>query len=294
MNIFDEIVDSFKKGGTLVKLIYINLGVYLVFNLLLVFFFLAGAKDSFQLFYYLAVPAQITNLLARPWTVFTYMFFHEGFLHILFNLLWLYWLGNIFLHYKSERELLGVYIMGGIAGAALYILFFNMFPVFAESLPISYALGASAAVYAVVFAIATYKPNLSLNLMFIGPVKLKYIVTFLVVIDIISIAGTNAGGHIAHIGGALFGSFFIITQRKGINLLRPILWLIGIWESNNPIRRKPKMKVDYRRTADDMEYNRIKAEKQKEIDAILDKISKSGYDKLTAEEKKTLFNMKGQ
>jgi membrane associated rhomboid family serine protease len=294
MNIFEEIAESFKKGGMLVKLIYINLAVFLIYNLLLVFFFLAGAKDSFNLMNYLAVPAHIPNLLARPWTVITYMFFHEGFLHIIFNLLWLYWLGSIFVQYKSERELLGVYIMGGISGAGLYILFYNVFTVFAQSLPISYALGASAAVYAVVFAIATYKPNLTLNLMFIGPVKLKYIVTFLVVIDIISIAGTNAGGHIAHIGGALFGSFFIISQRKGINLLKPIMWLIGIWEGNNPFRRKPKMKVDYRRTADDMEYNRIKVEKQKEIDAILDKISKSGYDKLTAEEKKTLFNMKGQ
>ncbi len=294
MNIFEEIAESFKKGGMLVKLIYINLAVFLVYNLLFVFFFLAGAKESFNLINYLAVPAHIPNFLARPWTIFTYMFFHEGFLHILFNLLWLYWLGQIFVHYKSEKELLGVYIMGGIAGAALYMLFYNVFPVFAESLPLSHALGASAAVYAVVFAISTLKPNLALNLLFIGPVKLKYIAAFMVILDIISIAGTNAGGHIAHIGGALFGSFFIISQRNGVNLLKPIQWLIDILVNNNPFRRKPKMKVDYRRTTDDMEYNRIKVEKQKEIDIILDKISKSGYDSLSAEEKKNLFNMKGK
>lgn len=294
MNIFEEIAASFKKGGMLVKLIYINLAVFLVYNLLFVFFFLAGAKDSFNLMNYLAVPAHIPNFLARPWTILTYMFFHEGFLHILFNLLWLYWLGQIFVHYKSEKELLGVYIMGGIAGAALYMLFYNVFPVFAESLPISYALGASAAVLAVVFAISTYVPNLTLNLLFIGPVKLKYIAAFMVVLDVIGIAGNNAGGHIAHLGGALFGYLFIVGQRNKVNLIKPILWAIGIWENYNPFRRKPKMKVDYRRTADDMEYNRVKVEKQKEIDIILDKISQSGYDSLSAEEKKTLFNMKGK
>jgi membrane associated rhomboid family serine protease len=294
MNIFEEIAESFKKGGMLVKLIYINLAVFLVYNLLFVFFFLAGAKDSFNLTNYLAVPAHIPNFLARPWTILTYMFFHEGFLHILFNLLWLYWLGQIFVRYKNEKELLGVYIMGGIAGAALYMLFYNVFPVFAESLPISYALGASAAVYAVVFATVTYNPNFTLNLMFIGPVKLKYIAAFLIVLDVISIAGNNAGGHIAHLGGAIFGYLFIVGQRSKVNLILPVLWAIGIWENYNPFRRKPKMKVDYRHTADDMEYNRVKVEKQKEIDIILDKISHSGYDSLSADEKKTLFNMKGK
>lgn len=294
MNIFEEIAESFKKGGMLVKLIYINLAVFLIYNLLFVFFFLAGAKDSFNLMNYLAVPAHIPNFLARPWTILTYMFFHEGFLHILFNLLWLYWLGQIFIRYKSEKELLGVYIMGGFAGAALYMLFYNVFPVFAEALPNSYALGASAAVYAVVFAITAYVPNFSISLMFIGQVKLKHIAVFLVILDIISIAGTNAGGHIAHLGGALFGYLFIASQRSKVNLIMPVLWAIGAWESYNPFKRKHKMKVDYRRTTDDMEYNRVKAEKQKVIDAILDKISQSGYDSLSAEEKKTLFNMKGK
>lgn len=293
MNIVDEIKQSFREGGNLVKLIYINLAVFLAYNIIKVIFFLAGSSFGETLTQYLAVPAYLPNLAQRPWTIFTYMFFHEGFLHILFNLLWLYWFGKIFISFMSERKLLGVYIMGGLSGALLYMIFYNVFPVFANVLPVSFALGASASVLAVVFASTTYAPNLQMNLMFIGPVKLKYIAAFMIVLDIIGIAGTNAGGHIAHLGGAIFGYFFIYFQRQNVDLVRPVLWFVDIFKSTPSERKRSKMKVDYKRAAaDEMEYNRIKAEQQAEIDRILDKISKAGYDSLTADEKKTLFSMK--
>ncbi len=292
-SIIDEIKKSYKEGGTLVRLIYINLAVFLAYNIIRVFFFLGGSSFGSDLSKYLAVPAYLPNLASRPWTIVTYMFFHEGFIHILFNLLWLYWLGRIFLSFMSERKLLGVYIMGGLSGALLYILFYNVFPVFGNVLPVSYALGASASVLAVVFAAATYAPNLTLNLMFIGPVKLKYIAAFMVVLDIIGIAGSNAGGHIAHLGGALFGYLFIYFLKQGVDLGKPVYWLADVFTESQASQRRKKMKVDYRKTSDDIEYNKLKAEKQAEIDRILDKISKAGYDSLTAEEKKTLFQMKG-
>jgi membrane associated rhomboid family serine protease len=291
-SIFQEIKQSFKNGGTLVKLIYINLGVFLFYNLLRVFLFLGGSDYGAELTKFLAVPAYLPNLAQRPWTIFSYMFFHEGFIHILFNLLWLYWLGRIFLSFMSERKLLGVYIMGGVSGAALYILFYNIFPVFSGVLPISFALGASASVLAIVFAAATFAPNLQLHLMFIGPVKLKYIAIFMVALDIIGMAGSNAGGHIAHLGGALFGYLFIYFQKQNVNLVKPVEWFIDAFTGSPSTKRRKKMKVEYTKTSDDYEYNRIKAEKQAEIDRILDKISKGGYDSLTAEEKKTLFKMK--
>ena len=293
MNIIDEIKQSFREGGLLVKIIYVNLAIFLVFNILKALLILAGSDFGYTISRYLAVPAYLPNLLSRPWTIVTYMFFHEGFIHILFNLLWLYWFGKIFLGYMSERKLLGVYLMGGIAGAFLYILFYNIFPVFADVLPVSFALGASASVYAVVFAAVTFAPNISLNLLFIGPVKLKYIGLFLIVLDVISIAGSNAGGHIAHLGGALFGFLYIYSYNKGFDLIKPATWLIDVFSSSPSARKRSKMNVNYKRAAaDDIEYNKIKAEKQEEIDRILDKISKAGYDSLTADEKKTLFSMK--
>jgi len=194
----------------------------------------------------------------------------------------------------SERKLLGVYIMGGIWGAALYILFYNVFPVFADSLTNSFALGASASVYAIVFAAVAYAPNLSLNLLLIGQVRLKYIGLALIVMDIIGIAGSNAGGHIAHLGGALFGFLFIYFQNQGVDMVKPVNWVIDAFTSSPSTNRRKKMKVNYTKPRDDYEYNKMKAEQQAEIDRILDKISKGGYESLTKEEKETLFRMKGR
>ena len=293
-SILYEIKQSFKTGGTLVKLIYINLGVFLAYNILLAILFLAKSDLGLIISKYIAVPAHLPTLASRSWTIITYMFFHEGFIHILFNLLWLYWLGRIFLGFMSERKLLGVYIMGGIWGAALYILFYNVFPVFADSLTNSFALGASASVYAIVFAAVAYAPNLSLNLLLIGQVRLKYIGLALIVMDIIGIAGSNAGGHIAHLGGALFGFLFIYFQNQGVDMVKPVNWVIDAFTSSPSTNRRKKMKVNYTKPRDDYEYNKMKAEQQAEIDRILDKISKGGYESLTKEEKETLFRMKGR
>lgn len=293
MNILQEIKLSFKQGGTLVKLIYINLGVFLVFNLVKAVLFLGGVDVGFTISQYLAVPAHIPTLASRPWTIITYMFFHEGFIHILFNVLWLYWMGRIFLGFMSERKLLGVYIMGGIAGAFLYILSYNILPVFSNAVTASFALGASASVYAIVFATIVYAPNFTLNLMFIGQVKLKYIGAVLIAMDVMSIAGTNAGGHIAHLGGALFGYLFIYFQKQNVDLVKPVYFFIDAFTSSPSTQRRKKMKVEHSKPKDDFEYNKVKAMQQKEIDMILDKISKGGYESLSSEEKQTLFKMKG-
>jgi membrane associated rhomboid family serine protease len=174
MAIIDEIKESFKKGSVLTRLIYVNLAVFVAVKLIQVLFScLISEKPAHLIIGWLAVPASFSELLSRPWTIFTYMFLHEGFLHILFNILWLYWLGRIFLEYLDGRKLLGVYILGGLAGAALYILAFNLFPAFEQVLPVSRALGASAAVLAVVISISVYVPNYTIYLLFLGPVKLN-------------------------------------------------------------------------------------------------------------------------
>ena len=176
MGIGDQIKETFRDGISLIKLIYINVAVFLLIKIVQVLAFLFGFSGiSDLLVHWLAVPADLGTLITRPWTIITYMFLHEGFFHILFNLLWLYIFGRIFLMYLSEKRLLSVYLVGGLAGAALYILAFNVFPAFQQVVSISLALGASASVMAIVIAISVYVPNFSINLLLIGPVKLKYI-----------------------------------------------------------------------------------------------------------------------
>ncbi len=287
MSILDEIKKSFRGGSTLIKLIYINLAVFLAVKLIGVVFFLLSIDPTFSIVNWFAVPADISNLVFKPWTIFTYMFLHQDFLHILFNMLWLYWFGQIFLRYFDEKKLLSVYLVGGLAGAALYILAFNVFPVFSNILPMSYALGASASVIAIVIAVSVYAPNFKVNLLFFGPVALKYIAIVTIILDILSIASSNAGGHIAHLGGALLGYFYIVQMKKGRNITKGFDRFMD--KVFSLFKRREKFKVTYKRPVTDYEYNKSKAAEQKNIDAILDKIAKSGYDSLTKTEKEILF-----
>ncbi|MBI9055389.1 MAG: rhomboid family intramembrane serine protease [Bacteroidales bacterium] len=288
MSVIEEIKASFKSGSALIKLIYINLAVFLAVSLLGVLVDLLEVNYKLAPVYWLAVTANISELVYKPWTLFTYMFVHEDFLHIIFNLLWFYWFGQIFLKYFNEKKLISLYILGGLAGAVLYILAFNAFSIYNPSIPM---IGASASVIAIVVAISFYIPDHTINLMFIGPVKLKYIAIGSVIIDILSITSSNAGGHIAHLGGALFGYLYIMQMKKGRNIAKGFdRFMDKIFSLFKP---KPKVKVSYRRPINDLdrdiEYNKTKAEGQKEVDKILDKIAKSGYDSLSKKEKELLF-----
>ena len=290
MNIYNELRKIVKSGGIVTQLIAINLALFLTVSLINVFLFLFGRQDiGEQIIIYLSVPANLTSLTLRPWTILTYMFLHESFLHVLFNILWLYWFGIIFLRYFSTRQLAGLYILGGLMGAVVYILSFNIFPVFAEYKFVSYALGASASVIAIVIATACYVPNYTINLIFIGAVKLKWIALDMLVLDIIGITSSNSGGHIAHIGGAIMGWLFIVAFKEKIDLTSWTKWFENLF-SRQPKPQKPHLNVSYRRTDNEYDYNRQKRENQKTVDSILDKISKNGYDCLTKEEKEILFN----
>jgi membrane associated rhomboid family serine protease len=303
MALADEIKRSFKRGSILTRLIYINLGIFLAINIIYILFILinpAGlsrielsAYFQTRFLTYLMVPADISKLIIKPWTLFTYMFLHFNFLHILFNLIWLFLFGRIFLMYLSEKQLLSTYILGGLSGAVLFILFYNIFPGLSPYVEQSEMLGASAGVMAIAMGICFYVPNYTVYVPLIGPVKLKYIAIFFIITDILQIASYNAGGHIAHLGGVIYGYLFVQQYRKGKDLgkgLNNILDSIAILFRI----RKKRMKVSYKRSArdmSDMEYNKYKAQEQEEIDRILDKIAKSGYDSLTKKEKETLFRM---
>jgi len=217
------------------------------------------------------------------------MFLHFDFLHILFNLMWLFWMGKIFLVYFSEAKLVATYLLGGIFGGLFYILGYNFFPVFADNISNSVLLGASASVIAIMMAVTVHAPNYTLHLMFIGPVKLKYIALFSFLLYVISIASENAGGNLAHLGGAFWGMASIILLRKGFDPSKGITGLLnGIKKLFKP---KPKVRVTYRKPVDDLDYNRLKNREQERMNQILEKISKSGYGSLTKEEKEILFKM---
>ena len=294
MDWIKKIKTFFQTNDALTGLIAVNLAVFVFYHAIHLFFWLFAALPHFPLDNWLAVPADTYTLLHRPWTLMTYMFFHQGILHILFNMLWLYWFGKIFRMYFSGWQLVNVYVLGGWAGALLYVLFYNVFPVFSVVKHDALLLGASAGVIAVVLAISCYVPKYTINLLFFGRVKLMTIALITIGIDIISISSSgNAGGHIAHLGGALLGYLFAVNilQKRDITAWfgRFCSWIVSFFKH----RPKPKLKVAYKRPpTDDREYNRQRVENQHEIDLILDKISIGGYESLTRQEKETLFQQK--
>jgi membrane associated rhomboid family serine protease len=300
MSIFDEVKWSLRKGSMLYKLIFINVVIFVLIGLVFVIFrlFTPGIslpelRQTFNntLLKYLMVPSMPGELLAKPWTIITYMFTHFNLLHLFFNMLMLFWFGRIFLQYLTEKQLLSTYIIGGLAGALLYFIFFNIFPGFKMYLGSS-MLGASASIMAVSIAIAVYVPDYTMYLLLIGPVRLKYIALTFIIIDILMIASDNAGGNIAHLGGALYGFLFTFQFKRGKDIGN---WLNVFFDKTiNLFKAKPKLNVSYRKSSgivSDGEYNRRKVQQQHEIDHILDKIAKGGYESLTKKEKETLFNL---
>lgn len=243
---------------------------------------------------YLGVPALPERLLYTPWTIITYMFTQFGFLHLLFNMLWLYWFGSIFMNTFSGSKLTGVYILGGISGAIVYIAAYALFPAFELERYQSWAIGASASVMAIVFAVCTYLPNHKIYVFLIGPVKLIHLALFTAIIDLLSIPSGNAGGHIAHLGGAMFGYLFTLSFRRNFDLTGGLSSMLNKISNSRLFKRK-KMKVKYKKKVSDMtdvEYNEFKKRKDERINNILDKISKHGYESLTKEEKEILFKSK--
>ena len=292
MNPFiEDIKKQYKNGSALIKLIFVNVGLFLAVYIIGNVLYLLNIGSSDVLFNALSLPASFSEIIGQPWSLVTYMFLHKGLWHMSMNMLVLYFGSQIFGQFLNQKKLVLVYILGGLAGGLLYVLSFNLFPVFSEVMPSSIALGASASVMAILVAAATYVPNFVVRLMFVGEVKLKYIAMGYLVLDIVSIQGSNSGGHIAHLGGALFGFMYIQQLKKGRD------FTVGFSQFLDYLKAffKPRknMKVVYKKqgkTKTNQAYNNQKVNNQKRIDVVLDKISKSGYDSLSADEKAILFD----
>ena len=286
-----DLQNGFRKGNLCIRLIYITVSCFLigaVAEVLMTLF-----NQSLQpLFRLLELPASPARLLMQPWSVVTYLFMHGDVLHLLFNMMWLYWFGNLFLQCYSTNHLRGLYLLGGLGAALSYLLAYNLLPYFQPMADGSYLIGASGAVLAVVVAVAYRMPDYRVQLLLIGTMRLRYVALMALVFDLLFITSSNGGGHIAHLGGAATGLLWAWALGKGTDLTRGIHTLINSIESlfsRKP--RQPKMKIRYGgKHSSDYDYNARKKADDEAINQILDKLKKSGYESLTTEEKQRLFN----
>ncbi|MFC5412274.1 rhomboid family intramembrane serine protease [Larkinella bovis] len=297
--LLDDFRSEFNKpNNTLVQLILINTIVFLLLLILKVILTLAEMSGVYGLIVdQLQLPASLGTLIMKPWTMITYFFTHEDVFHILFNMLFLYWFGRLIDEYLGNRRLVALYMLGGLAGGLAYIAIYNLLPYFHAQVSEARMWGASAAAFSVAVGASTLLPNYTFHLLFFGPVRIKYIAFFYIILSLARSIGPNAGGELSHLGGAVIGFLFIKMLQNGTDLGQPIYWVMDGWQSL--FRKKPPVKVSYRqRSSASMSAGAYTAPSsssavsmpdQDEIDAILDKISRSGYESLTREEKQKLF-----
>lgn len=277
---------SLPKNSTLVNLIYINIGVFLAAKLIGIVCTLFNL-NSFSALSYLHLTAQINLLLKQPWSMLTYMFLHTDFFHLFFNMICLYGFGKLFLNYFSQKQLVGLYLLGGLGAGICFIAAYNIFPYFENAVNKSFLLGASGSIMAIILAIALYIPNFEIQLLFIGKIKLKWIAMAMILISVFNTTSSNAGGEFAHIGGALIGIIYMYLYKKGKDIVSPINKLID--KITTLCKPKPKIKFS-KQPKSDAFYNQQRKNDQQTLDTILDKVKKSGYSSLSDKEKKQLFD----
>lgn len=285
MAIIDDIKRKYRQGTMLMRIIYINIAIFVLLHLV-AFVGVIMNVPAQGMIQWLQVPSNLSQLLYAPWTLITYMFTHYDLLHILFNMLWLYWMGRIFLEYFTPKRLSALYLLGGLGGALLYLLAMNLLPHFIGSN--AYLMGASASVIAIVVAVAIWAPDYKIGLLFIGEVSLKWVAIITIGIDLLSVDAGNAGGHIAHLGGAAVGAVYATALRRGTDITRPLNaaldWLASLFS-----RRDKGIGAPVGGTAYNSQHQATDEPTEAQIDAILDKIKRSGYTSLTDKERDLLF-----
>lgn len=302
-NFWENLRNAFRHdNNSLFKLIAINILVFMVLLISRVILTITGFGELYSAgVSKFMMPASLPKLITQPWSILSYMFMHEGIFHILFNMLFLYWFGQLVHQFLGSRKLANLYILGGLTGALFYVLIYNLAPYFRGSIDGSLMLGASAGVFAIVVGAATLSPNTTFFLLLLGPVKIKYIAIFYVILSFANSAGANAGGELAHLGGALLGYLYIVQLRKGIDWGVPVQ-KVGLFFENF-FRKKQGVNVSYRRpktsssfkpfskssTSSSKTTEKGAVSSQEEIDLILDKIAEKGYEALSKEEKRKLF-----
>ena len=281
------IIEDFKKAWSkedngLIKIILINIIIFVSISILEVFITLSGGGSLIRVVINkLMLPASFTTFILQPWSLISYFFLHLSFGHILWNMLFLYWFGKIIHDNIGNNAVISLYILGGIIGGLSYMALFNIIPFYGDRVSESLMLGASGGVFSIVAGSATLLPNYTFYLLFLGPVRIKYIALFYILLSFFDVTGSNAGGEIAHIGGALIGYLFIKQLQKGVNMGDGVIKIINLFNRKNSSKKEKEFTIN-KETSFDIS--------QDEIDKILDKISESGYSSLSKKEKEKLFN----
>jgi membrane associated rhomboid family serine protease len=289
MSIIEDLKLQFKIGDVLTKLLFWNIAFFAVPSI--VFGILPLFKVNINYLNYVSLSSNPNDLLLKPWSIFTYAFCHSSILHILFNLIMLNFAGRLFLIFFNQKQLLSLYFVGSLFAGIVFLLSYMFFPALAN---VNTALvGASASVMALLFATVSYSPLMNIRLILFGNVKLWHIALVLIVIDLFQLPMENTGGHLAHIGGAIFGYIYIRLLKKGTDICNWFTLIIDAFSSIF-VKRKSKPFKKVHRTYKAPVEKRVskivtKDKVQQQIDEILDKISQSGYDSLSSEEKEFLF-----
>ncbi len=298
MGIIDDLKMQYRVGGIVQRLIFWNVGFFIIpmiiFSLLklgnvylpAIDWNIGGSNN------WLSLSSNPADLLWKPWSLITYAFLHAGFLHILFNMLVLNFAGRLFLTFFTQKQLFGLYILSAIFSGFVFIAGYQLLPML-QGMP-AQIVGASAAIMAILIATAVYAPHYSVRLMLLGTVKLWHIAAVFLILDMINASASNSGGHIAHLAGALFGFVYIKLMQNGTDLTKGVSAVIDFGAN----LFKPKKSVPFKkvhrnpvRSATQAAPKKAKDLTQVQIDEILDKISKSGYDSLTKAEKEFLFKV---
>lgn len=291
---YGSIKDDFRRAwdkpnNAVAQIILINVIVFVITGILFIF----GFGDTIRP--WLGAPANLNVLPSRFWTIITYMFVHDGFFHILFNMLWFYWFGKLIQEFLGSQKVIGLFVMGGLAGVLAFIVGYNILPQFEGAAQVATVVGASAGVTATIIGAAVFMPNYTMYLMFIGPVKIKYIALVSIFLSLLGTRGSvNVGGEFAHLGGAAMGWLYITQVKKGNDIGAWVISTMNFFKAL--FKPSPKIKVTHRSerksqsSASPAKGTRSDGTTQEEIDAILDKISQKGYESLSKEEKQKLFN----
>lgn len=303
-SIFDDVRGEFSKtNNAVVKLILLNVIVFVAVITLYIVFTLSESSVYYHwIMTQLSLPADINVFKYKPWTLLTNFFVHQGPFHVFFNMLSLYWFGQVIEEYLGSKRFVALFLLGGLAGGLLFLTMYNLLPYFRPELANTTLIGASGAVFAVILGAATLLPDHTFFVFLIGPVRLKYIAALCIIISLAQLIGPNAGGNLAHLAGAMVGFGFIKSLKNGNDWGKPIYAIGDFFE--NISKRKPNVQVPQRARATTTTTNRrytpttdsssVVIPNQDEIDAILDKISKSGYESLTREEKQKLYKASQQ
>lgn len=283
MSTFDNLKYKFQRFTIAEKLIVLNVIFFVIPFFLKTLLYLFNIPSTTFLSWFHLLPS-FTEVLYRPWTLITYSFLHGSFMHILWNMILLYFVSRMYLNLFSEQQFLKNYLLGVLVGGLVFLIGYNLFPVFNGMYPP--LVGASAGVMAVLIFVATYTPNQEVRLLFIN-VKLQYIGIALVVVDILQIPNGNAGGRLAHLGGAFIGFLYANQLQKGNDIGSGLDRIWNFISSLFVAKKVKNMHTVHR--SETVSKNKTKNGQQQKIDAILDKISTSGYESLTQEEKDFLF-----